>query len=82
MRRAGASHNVLAKVRSIAEVKLRGRWRSDSSLQRYSKPAQSQQMAHELAPEVAAFGKLTQESLDKWLSGTVPPARPPWRPAA
>ena len=82
MRHAGASHDVLAKVRSIAEVKLRGRWRSDSSLQRYSKPAQSQQMAHELPPEVAAFGKLTQESLDKWLSGTVPPARPPWRPAA
>ena len=82
MRHAGASHDVLAKVRSIAEVKLRGRWRSDSSLQRYSKPAQSQQMAHELAPEVAAFGKLTQESLDKWLSGAVPPARPPWRPAA
>ena len=38
-RHGGASHDALNHVRTPEQIKLRGRWKSDSSLQRYTKPA-------------------------------------------
>ena len=37
LRHGGASHDILCRHRTIVEVKRRGRWRSDSSLNRYEK---------------------------------------------
>ena len=37
LRHGGASHDVASKVRSLLEVKKRGRWISDNSLRRYQK---------------------------------------------
>ncbi|CAK0790921.1 unnamed protein product, partial [Prorocentrum cordatum] len=37
LRHGGASHEYLAKFRSLDEIKKRGRWVSDSSLRRYTK---------------------------------------------
>jgi hypothetical protein len=39
LRHGGASHDLLSNKRSVAEVKLRGHWVSDSSLKRYAKVA-------------------------------------------
>ena len=38
-RHGGASEDVLTQARSLAGVKARGRWRTDSSLRRYGKEA-------------------------------------------
>ena len=37
LRHGGASHDAAARLRSIAEIKRRGRWASDSSVRRYEK---------------------------------------------
>ncbi len=34
LRHGGSSHDIVSKALSILEVKLRGRWKSDSSMQR------------------------------------------------
>ena len=40
LRPGGASEDLLSGTRNEAAIKVRGRWRSDSSVRRYSKPAQ------------------------------------------
>ena len=37
LRHGGASHDAAARLRSIAEIKRRGRWASDNSVRRYEK---------------------------------------------
>ena len=43
LRHGGASHDVALQLRSLAEVRKRGCWRSDSSVARYAKPARLNQ---------------------------------------
>jgi hypothetical protein len=43
LRHAGASADWLTQSRTLAEIKVRGRWSSDASLRRYQKAAQAQQ---------------------------------------
>ena len=45
LRHGGASHDVALQLRSLAEVRKRGCWRSDSSVARYAKPAR---LSHQL----------------------------------
>ena len=37
LRHGGASHDAAARLRTIAEIKRRGRWSSDTSVRRYEK---------------------------------------------
>lgn len=44
LRHGGASEDALSRARPLAEIRARGRWRSDSSLRRYAKPAMLQKL--------------------------------------
>ena len=55
-RHAGASHDLLLGKRTFQEVKDRGRWRSDMSMKRYAKPAQSLEQLGALPLSVVDFG--------------------------
>ena len=37
LRHSGPSHDMQQKLRSLLEIKIRGRWRADASLRRYQK---------------------------------------------
>lgn len=52
LRHSGASWDRLKKLRSILDIKLRGRWSSDSSLKRYESHAKVAQMYEKLPPAV------------------------------
>eukprot|EP00972_Heterocapsa_arctica_P048005 7080248-Heterocapsa_arctica.AAC.1 len=45
-RHGGASHDALNHVRTLEQIKQRGRWKSDKSLARYTKPARAQQLGN------------------------------------
>ena len=45
LRHAGASHDLLSRQRPMSEIKLRGRWKCDSSVQRYAKASHAQMSA-------------------------------------
>ena len=46
LRHSGPSHDMAMRVRSLLEIKLRGRWKSDASLRRYQKEGRiAQQLA-------------------------------------
>ena len=77
LRHAGASNDIIQKRRSVLEVKLRGRWKSDSSLARYMKPARVLQQANLLPAPVLDYGKRVRSSLQDVFLGRVAPAAPP-----
>lgn len=57
LRHGGASDDLLSGRRTRKEVKDRGRWRTDQSLNRYAKRARMQQRIGQLAPALVAFGE-------------------------
>ena len=58
LRHGGASEDLLGHLRSVAAVKRRGRWRSDSSLRRYGKETRLQSVLNSVSPTVLRFGQL------------------------
>ena len=77
LRHGGASDDVLSKRRSLAEVKARGRWASDSSVRRYAKPGMVQQLLGALTPSARAHCDVQWRALERILLGTPAPALPP-----
>jgi hypothetical protein len=73
-----ASHDALNRVRSLEQIKLRGRWQSDSSLQRYTKPARAQQFTNLLSPEFVEYVRRHRELLVGIFRGQSKLACPPW----
>ena len=57
LRHGGASEDLLGHLRSVAAVKRRGRWRSDSSLGRYGKETRLQSVLNSVPPKVLQFGQ-------------------------
>jgi hypothetical protein len=56
LRHGGASHDLLARRRTLAQVKERGRWVADTSLRRYAKATRMQQRVNDLDPSIDEFG--------------------------
>ena len=64
LRHGGASHDLLTGARSEAAVRARGRWRSDSSLRRYAKPAQVQRLLSLIPVEKQPFVHSAPDSIE------------------
>jgi hypothetical protein len=60
LRHSGPSHDRSCEQRTLAEVKLRGRWMSDLSVRRYEKEGRVQQQLQRMPPAVrrAAFSAM------------------------
>ncbi|CAK0816539.1 unnamed protein product [Prorocentrum cordatum] len=63
LRHGGASDDLLSGRRARKEVKDRGRWRADQSLNRYAKRARMQQRLGQLDPALADFGQKVESDL-------------------
>ena len=50
LRHGGASHDAAARLRSIVEIKRRGRWASDTSVRRYEKRTWLQSVECKVSP--------------------------------
>ena len=67
LRHGGASHDLLHQRRTVAEVKMRGRWHSDASVRRYGKLARAMKEANRLLPSTKKYGELVLAKLNKYL---------------
>ena len=83
LRHGGASHDLLTGRRTLAEVKTRGRWQSDSSLKRYGKPTRLQAAISSLAKDTYEYGEMVIGNLGACIAlahtrgpGSLPPPRP------
>lgn len=63
LRHAGASHDLLYKVRSLEAVQRRGRWASTKSLRRYAKETRLIELTASLPKSVLPFGELMRTKL-------------------
>jgi len=77
-----ASHDLLTGVRTRAEVKTRGRWQSDSSLERCGKPTGLHAAIGSLAKDTYEHGETVIGNLGASMAlahtrrpGSVPPPR-------
>ena len=63
LRHGGASRDLLKKYRTLKEIKLRGRWASDSSLRRYSKETKLVDILSRVPPSTLRLGEWLDERL-------------------
>jgi hypothetical protein len=77
VRLSGASHGLVVRERTTAEVKARGRWKSDASLRRYGKPAKELQAKDNLPPAVLQYGRQIERLLPHIFNGEIAPPVPP-----
>ena len=56
LRHGGATHDILARRRTMLEIKQRGRWSSDVSLKRYVKQARLQTELRKVSNQVKEYG--------------------------
>ncbi|CAK0838172.1 unnamed protein product [Prorocentrum cordatum] len=87
LRRGGASDDLLSGRRTRKEVKDRGRWRTDQSLNRYGKRARMQQRLGLLSPALVDFGDKVEARLLQLMevtarTGIFPLRLPPLVPAS
>ena len=75
LRHGGASEELLTGARSAESIKSRGRWRTETSLRRYAKPAQVQKLVGQLHPHLVEKVRLARLHLQGILDGTVPPPK-------
>ncbi|CAE7038510.1 unnamed protein product [Symbiodinium sp. CCMP2592] len=71
-RHGGASRDHLLHLRSMSEIRRRGRWASDSSLRIYDKPGRLQQAINQWDVKLRAFGEDVRRNFrDYFLNGGV-----------
>ena len=68
-RHAAASHDLLSKFRTAEEVKSRYRWKSDSSMKRYTKAARVEFFRSKLPNAVLEFGSTVKTQLPAMFAG-------------
>ena len=71
LRHVGAFWDLLTGTRPYEQVKDRGGWRTDSSMQRYAKAARSQQLAGEMPYHIVKYGLLVFRDIELVLDGDV-----------
>jgi hypothetical protein len=76
LRHAGPSHDLARRLRSLAEVKKRGRWRSDASVARYAKGGRLGEQVQRLPARMVRHCQRCADGLHEILSGRSPPCRP------
>ena len=69
-RHSGASIDRAQRHRTVAEIKKRGRWRSDLSIARYEKAGRLSQIQAELSHEQLVFLTATDTALEGLIFGT------------
>ena len=69
VRHAGPSNDFLHHRRDLADIKNRGRWKSDSSVRRYTKATKLQQLAQEINPRVTNYGTAVMANIDEIMAG-------------
>jgi hypothetical protein len=76
-RHAAASADLLTKSRTAEEVKARFRWRSDSSMKRYTKAARVEYFRKQFPPDVLSYGHIIKTQLLNIFQGHViqPPVK-------
>ena len=72
LRHGGASKDLLGKTRTLAEVKARGRWQSDSSLKRYAKESKLVEVVSRVPDQVMRTGAHVDKHLAQFLKGYAP----------
>ncbi len=78
-RHASASADVLNRRRTLEEVRLRLRHRSETSTKRYRKAARIQKFAHKFPPAVLEYGSQVRTQLRELYQGRIrmpPPSIP------
>jgi len=68
LRHSGPSVELALKLRTLASVKLRGRWRTDASVARYLKPGRVNEQLQRLSPAVQRAALLAPARLASLLS--------------
>ena len=58
LRHAGASNDLLSQRRTLEGIKMRGRWSTDASLKRYTKPAKALKGAHQVPTQTSVRDQL------------------------
>ena len=69
-RHAGASTDFALKLRPLAEIKLRGRWKGDASLRRYEKGGRLADQLQRLPPRLRTHAKRCADCVDNVLAGS------------
>ena len=69
LRHGGASEDFLTQRRTLSEIKIRGRWASDSSLKRYTKATQLQAFRRKVPPHVFTLGRQVLKDFPLALQG-------------
>ena len=64
LRHGGASDDLLNRHRDSAEIKARGRWRTEASLRRYAKPVSVQRPLNALSPSATSFASVSLNRLE------------------
>ena len=68
LRHGGASHDLLFKLRTLPEIKMRGRWVTDASLVRYTKATRAQAELHRIPKLAQAFGAAVELNLVEYFN--------------
>jgi len=63
LRHGGASHDATEQIRTVEQIKNRGRWSSDKSVKRYMKAARAQQQVHKIPEQVQKYGEWVGKNL-------------------
>ena len=71
LRHAGASNDLLSGKRSREEVKSRAGWKTDSSMNRYTKETHALRALHRIPLAVTDYGTFVKENLPTVLTGQV-----------
>ena len=69
LRHGGASHDYSSKLRDLAAIQMRGRWRSQSSVRRYEKGGRLTQMMQALPGHVKSAAESAVRKLPGALAG-------------
>ena len=64
LRHGGASHDSLHNLRSLTEIKDRGRWADDRSLRRYRKETRARLELFKMPDDVLLFGESVHNHLE------------------
>ena len=67
LRHGGASHDAASRLRSIVEIKRRGRWASDASVRRHEKGTWLQSVEVKVSPTQASKAMAVEDALPQRL---------------
>ena len=76
LRHGGATEDLSSKRREYSSVKARGRWKTDSSVRRYTKVGKIQELLNRLSSSHLKYCQWSEKNLHRVLQGTLPAKMP------